>query len=66
MSKRKANDSEHIDHGSFLEQFYHTNSQVDTKLGTKRSSAMELHDTAARLYDVKSLLVDAIFVLCHF
>ena len=42
----------------------YTNSQVDTKkLGTERSSAMELHDTAARLYDVKSLLVDAISVI---
>ena len=30
----------------------------------KRSSAMKLHDsTAARLYDVKSLFVDAIFVI---
>ena len=56
MSKRKAN--ELIDYDSFLERFYHSNTQVETKLGAKKSSAMELHDTAARLSDVKSLLVD--------
>ena len=63
MSKRKANDSEYIDHGSFIDRFYNTNSQVDTKLGAKKSSALKLHDTAARLHDVKSLLVDAVSVI---
>ena len=49
MSKRKANDSEYIDHGSFLDRFYNTNSQADTKLGAKKSSALKLHDTAASI-----------------
>ena len=62
MSKRKA-DSELIERDKFLQKYYGFNSQVETKLGAKRNNTMDLHESAARLCDVKALLVDAVSTL---
>ena len=65
MSKRKADEKYSIDFDEFNEKYHHSKSQVDTKLGSKRTNAIELHTTAARLLDVKSLLVDATSTLAN-